>query len=444
VLTVVLDGRVIQPTTAASMAGTYTADAVGAWTTSAGGSTEPFAGDVAWLVQWSAPLTEDVAIDLTTGLTRGWAGDYTSDRVERIFDLADVPLGDLYGFQWLGVTSQLGGGQYTGTSPLDAFTEIADTEAGQYTVSRTGLPTLYGRLWRWLQSIPRVTFGEDVDAGEVPYSGDPGFVQDPAHLYNDVQVTCDGAMDATDTTTVQEAQDADSQAAYFPQTLTRTVNPSSVSQGADLAAYYVARYKDPHTRVSGVHVDLGGGLRFPLVADLSFADLVRVTKRPAVAPAKSITGFIEQVTWSGDDTGALALDLQISPRARDQFWVISPTWAQLAAPAAAGDTVVTCGPIAGDPRIPAQCTITAGQGVAVGYAVAGRAEAATIEAVQAVAAGYSTVQITLTAPLVHAHDAGEYFCDLRPDNFSQPPGPAVYPSCLDGSAAMLPDTMIGF
>lgn len=434
--------------TAASSVGssTYTQDAIGTLLADGGVNTQPFNGDLAWVAQWNTELSVSTQLDLTNGFANGWSGDSNGTRLGRIMTLANFQPGAYSGARYVGTSAHLGGVTINGRSPLDIMQECADTEVGQFTIDRNGVPTLYGQLWRWIQTQPRVTFGENVPGGEIPYLGDVTFEQDPARLFNDVQITCDGSQDLNNTNSLQEVQDATSQTAYFPQTLTRTLNPQLVQGGLNVANYLLSQYKDPHTRIQGITVDLASNPSLlAQVAGLNFADRVRVNKRPAEAPMKTLDCFIEQIEWSGTNTGALSLHMQMSPASQYQYGIIAAAWAQLQSSYAAGVSTITVGPVSGNNSVPAQSVIPGGSGyqMTLGYGTAA-AETVTVQSVQAVSPGYSTVQITFTTPTANAHNANDYLCDPNPGNVALPPA-GTYPTCFD-AASLTGGTMplIGF
>lgn len=414
---------------------TYTVDAFGTLLDGTTVNTQPFNGDMAWIAQWNSELSVSTQLDIANGFANGWSTDTNGVRLARIMSLANFQPGALAGFQFIGTYARDGGITINGRSPLDVMQECADTEVGQFTVDRNGVPTLYGQLWRWVQTQPRVTFGENVPGGEIPYTGDVVFQQDPARLYNDIQLTVDGAQDVTSTNQLQEVHDVTSQTNYFPQTLTRTVNPQTVQGGLNVANYLLSQYKDPHTRIQEITVDLASNPSLlPQVAFLAFANRVRVNKRPAEAPMKTLDCFIEQMEWSGTDTGELKLRMQMSPASQYQYGIISAAWAKLQSGYAAGVSTITVGPISGVNSVPAQSVIPGGAGyqMTLGFGTAA-AETVTIQSVQTVTTGYSTVQITFTAPTANAHAANDYLCDVLPGNAALPPA-GSYPTCYDAAA----------
>lgn len=433
----IVDGAITSATTAASMgSSTYTIDAIGATLTTNGENTSSFNGDIAYFAQWNTELDATTANELSRGFAYAWSNDDISSRINRLLALASFHPGSAATFQAFGSQGVLGSMGLTGRTALDAIQESADTENGQFAVDCFGNPTLYGHLWRWIQNTPIVTFGENLAGGEVPVKDDIKFEQDPAHLYNDIQITCDGAADATDVNRLQEVEDTTSQTSYFPQTLTRTINPQQVLTGNSMANYLLSLYKDPHTRLQGVTVDLAHSAALQKkVMGLHFADLVRVMKRPTAAPAKQLDGFIEQLEWSGDDTGEkLQLHLQVSPASQYRYGIISAAWAQLQSSYAAGISTITVGPVAGVNSIPAQQIIPGAVGyqMTLGYGTAA-AETVTVQSVQTVSSGYSTVQITLTAPTANSHTVNDYLCDPLPGTATLPPG-GTYPTCYDAAA----------
>lgn len=423
--------------------GGYTQDTVGTLLIDPSTNTQPFNGDLAWFVHWSYQLTPGQDdLDLSSGLARGWSGDQAVTRAARILDLAGYPAAGA--LTWVGTLASLGSVTTDQRSPLDILQETADTDGGQIAITANGTPTAFGHLWRWLQTVPRVIFGENEQGGEVPYAGDVQFQQDPARLFNTIQVTCDGSVDLNDTNATQTSTDLDSQDAYFPQTLTRTVNPELVQGGKDIADYLLSQFKDPHTRVPSLTIDLASSpARQLAVMNLAFAQLVQVRKRPIGAPMKQLGCFIEQMTWSGDDTGKLQLQLALSPASQYEYWMISAAWASLTTAAAAGAATVTVGPIQGNASIAAQYVLPTPYTMTLGFGTA-NVETVTVSAVQAVAAGYTSVRLTFAAATTHAHAVGDLICEPEPSNVTIPPG-GVYPSVFDGASEIGGDTpLIGF
>lgn len=413
---------------------TCTQDAIGTLLVSGGTNTQPFSGDVAWAAQWTRELDQDEQIDIAAGFATGWAHDSTALRIERVLQLANWAMPDL---DYVGTVADLGTVITNQRQALDIIQETSDSENGQLTVAGDGTPTLWGHLWRWVQGSPTVVFGEDTAAGEIPYLGDVQMTQDPARLFNDIQVTVDGALDAvTDADTLQDAKDDASQAAYFPQSVPRTVNTASITTGKSIARYLLSQLKDPHTRVPTLTVDLApdASNRLDVLAPLAVATRVRVTRRPIEAPAKSVDSFVEGIAWSGDDTGALQVAYQLSPAGQWQYWIISAAWAKLTAPAAAGTKVITTGPISGNASIAAQYVLPAGFQLVLGFGTAA-AEAVTVQSVQTVTAGYSSVQITLTAATANPHSTGDYLCSPEPGNATIPPA-SSWPTCYDAASAI--------
>lgn len=435
-LTLIVDGWWWYSTSTSSVASsTYTQDVIGTLLADGGVDTQPFAGDMAWVAQWNSALSASTMLDITNGFATGWVADTNGTRLGRIMSLANFQPGAYSGARFVGSEITLGGVTINGRSPLDVMQECADTECGQFTIDRNGVPTLYGQLWRWIQTQPRITFGENTASGELPYLGDVAFEQDPARLYNDVQITVDGSQDLNDANQLQEVQDATSQTAYFPQTLTRTINPQLVQGGTNIANYLLSQYKDPHTRIQEITVDLASNPSLlPQVAFLAFADRVRVNKRPAQAPMKTLDCFVEQLEWGGSDTGELTLQMQMSPASQYQYGIIAAAWARLQSSYAAGVSTITVGAISGNSSIAAQYIIPAGTGyqMTLGYGTA-NAETVTVQSVQTVSPGYSTVQITFTAPTVNSHNASDYLCDVLPGNAALPPA-GSYPTCYDAAA----------
>lgn len=423
-----VDGISVQGVGSADLHPTCTSDAIGAVFAINGTHSQGFNGDVAWFAHWDSVLSNAAITDISNGFANGWAGDTNIARTSRI--LGYSAFHGASGPKFIGSSAVMGGVAIQDRSPLDILQESADTECGQFAVDYNGALVMYGQLWRWMQTQPRVIFGENTAAGEIPYLDDITFEQDPAHLYNDIQVTVDGAVDLTDANSLQESQDAISQAAYFPQTLQRNANPQLVQGGLNVANYLLSQFKDPHSRLDGITVDLmGNSAVLPAVAALQFSDRVRVNRRAAGAPLKTLDCFIEQIAWSGDDTGALQLQMQMSPASQYQYAVISATWAPLAAGIASGVSTITVSSLNGLSLIPAQFVIPKNYQMTLGFGTA-TSETVTVSSVQTVSVGYTSVQLTLSSPTAHNHSAGDLLCDIEPAGITLPPV-GSYPTCLD-------------
>jgi hypothetical protein len=77
----------------------------------------------------------------------------------------------------------------------------------------------------------------------------------------------------------------------------------------------------------------------------------------------------------------------------------------------------------------------------LGYGTA-TAETVTVQSVQTVTAGYTTVQLTLTAPTTKSHTAGDVICSPIPGGITLPPG-GTYPTCFDAPGEF-GNTLIGY
>ncbi|AUG78100.1 hypothetical protein CFP65_3300 [Kitasatospora sp. MMS16-BH015] len=391
-----------------------------------------YSGDLAYAVEIPYEINNDRAFDIGVGFSLGWSGDTSTQRAQRILTMAGYPgqLASLDGVEVMGPANLAG--QNAGA----ALQVVADSEAGQVYADPSGVVTLAGRRWRYLQATPAVVFGDG--PGEVPYLGDVSVDLDPDHVYNTVQVTNQvgaGAEQPPDTF----ASNSVSAGEYFPSSLARTINVQDQGEPLYAAQYLAGQYAEPQPRVSRVTVDPSSnpGL-WPALLGLSFGTRARLNRRPNASPnAIQLDTYVEQLEWKGDDQGQLQLSLQQSAAAPYSGWLIAAALhTTLAAPATAGASTVTLAALTGSAANSAASVLPGGTVLTVGYGTAG-AETVTVApgGVATTTPGYTSVAVTLTAPLARSHVAGEAVCQPLPAGVTLP-GTAAYPASLDPAATL--------
>ncbi|WP_344462740.1 hypothetical protein [Kitasatospora kazusensis] len=391
-----------------------------------------YSGDLAYAVEIPYEIGNDIAYDVGVGFSLGWAGDTSTRRAQRILTMAGYPgqLASLNGVEVMGPANL--SNQNAGA----ALQVVADSEAGQVYADPSGVVTVAGRRWRYLQASPAVVFGDG--PGEVPYQGDVSIDLDPDHVYNTVQVTNQGAPGAEQPPDTF-ASNSVSAGEYFPSSLARTINVSDPTEPLYAANYLAGQYAEPQPRVSRVTVGPSTTpALWPTLLGLAFGTRARLNRRPNASPnAITLDTYVEQLEWRGDDQGQLQLSLQQSAAAPYSGWLIAAALhTTLAAPAAAGASTLTLSALTGSAANPAAAVLPGGTVLTVGYGTAA-AETVTVApgGVATTTPGYTSVAVTLTAPLAGSHVAGEVVCQPLPPGVTLP-NPAAYPASLDAAATL--------
>jgi hypothetical protein len=186
-----------------------------------------------------------------------------------------------------GDTGMQGCAYIAGKSVPDALSDVTDTEGGLSSVDGAGTYRFRARSWGYNRAV-QWTLGDS--AGETPYQGDVTFDFDPTFVNNQILVTRNngGQGYATDTA---------SQKKYFVRALSRTMFGNADADAVDQANWLLARYKDPHLRVSEVTLNpAANSAVWPVALGVDVGDVVKVTRRPTYAPALSGIFVVEQVS----------------------------------------------------------------------------------------------------------------------------------------------------
>lgn len=307
-----------------------------------------------------------------------------------------------------GLTTSMGPANIGGQDALSALQGVVDTEGGSHFVATDGTVTFRSRSSRYNAMTPALTFGERTDLGEYPYE-ECRLDYDPTRLANEVTVTQQG------TGQTFTAQDATSVGAYFPRTLTRTINSSSATECQAAASYLLSRYRQPATRVTQLklHPSAMPAL-WPVLLGLELGTRVRVMRRPPGVPAIQIDAFVESIKWDQDDRGEATVSLQCSPVDSTPYGLLAAFHTTLNATISSGLTSIVLKNLPGQNNTdPAAAQIPAGGQLILGLGTANQ-ETVTISSVGTTTASWTTVTVTLTAATTKGHTANDIVCEALP------------------------------
>lgn len=368
-----------------------------------------FKGDLSYVAELATGLTSTDCTGVYTAWRSAAAGESTDARYARILRYAGYT-----GPTSLqaGLTTSMGPAATDGQDVVSALQDVVTTENGAHFVAADGTITFRSRSARYNALTPAYVFGERADLGELPYE-DVKTVWDSTHLGNQVAVT------QASTGQVFNARDAASIAAYFPRTLTRTVNASSALECQDAADYALSRYKAPLNRITALqlHPSANPAL-WPVCLGLELGTRVRVMRRPPGLTATQLDVFVENISWSFDDKNEAVLTLQCSPADITPYKIFAAFHTTLNATVASGVGSVVIDHGQDNTNLAAQ-QLWPGQQLVLGQNTA-NAETVTILAVGATSPGWSTATVTLTAPTSKAHTAGDVICEPLPAVITDP------------------------
>lgn len=394
-----------------------------------------FSGDIAFACEYPTDQIPSLS-DISKGFSAGWAGESSAARAQRILNLAGVSAS----LTSNDATTAMGGASFVGSDAMSALEVVAQSEAGTVYVDGSGVLHLNGRLWRYLQTSPSVTFGEQQQNGEIPYLGDVAVDFDPTHIYNDVSVTNQVPPNST-AQPAARAQNTSSQQSYFPRSLARDINVQDQTAQQYQASYIASQYGQPLARVAALNVDgASNPALWSKILPITFGTRAQVNRRPPTGPgAQQVTlqQFVEHITWTGDDQGNLRLSLQMTPSAPyNGWWVVASLHSTLQAQATAGTGTITLGALTGASLNPASAVLSPGTKIVVGYGTPS-AETVTVQSVAATSPGYTSVVVTLTANLASTHAAGQTVCEPLPSGYQAPTAVAnSFPGSLDSAATL--------
>lgn len=368
-----------------------------------------YKGDISYAAEFPTNLSPTAMTNIYTAWRSACAGESTAARYSRILRYSGYSGPSSI---QTGLTTSMGPANIDGQDAVSALQAVVDTEGGAHYVSRDGTITFRSRSTRYNATVPTYTFGERADLGEWPYE-DCQLDFDSTHLSNSVTVTQEGTSQAF------YATDATSTTAYFPRTMTRTINSSSALECQDAANYLLSRYRQPATRVSSIKLHPSAQpAMWPVCLALELGTRVRVMRRPPNAPVAQIDCFVENIQWDMADTGEATVTLQCSPVDLTPYGVFSAWHTTLATTIASGVATITVTASA-DNTNPLAAQLASGDQIVLGQNTANQ-ETVTVSAVGATSAGWTTAVITLTANTTKSHTAGDIVCEPLPAGVTDP------------------------
>nr|WP_237694810.1 hypothetical protein [Streptomyces sp. SID5468] len=392
-------------------AGLLVSDTIGAFADPGNGylSSGNWQGDLAFAGEFPTALSTSDMNTIYTAWRTAFAGEPSGVRYQRILSYA--------GYQGLaqvqtGLTTSIGPARLAGEDALSCLQSVVDTENGEHFADRAGTITFRARSARYNSINPAYTFGERAEMGEWPYT-DCQLDYDPTHLANLVTVT------QTSTGQVCAVQDTTSQAAYFPRTLTRSIDPTSPLECLDAANYLLSRYKTPLTRVSTLVLDPSANpALWPVCLSLELGMRIRINRRPPGAAPITLDVFIERIQVDMRDDGEATWRLQCSPADPAPYALFASLHTTLATATTAPTSTITITATT-DTTNPAAAQLGAGQQLVLGLGTP-TAETVTVKAVGATSPGWTTAAIVLTGPTSKAHAAGDTVCEPLPAGVNDP------------------------
>lgn len=387
-------------------------DNIGSWVdpTVANGATYNFQGDLAFVAEYPSALSSTAMVNIYSAWRSACAGESTNARYQRILRYAG------YTGAWstqTGLTTSMGPASIDGQDALTALQGVVDTENGAHFVATDGTVVFRSRSARYNALTPMYTFGEKPELGEWPYE-DCELDFDSTHLSNEVTVTQEGTQQ------LFYASDDTSQSAYFPRTMTRTINASSGDECQDAANYLLSRYRQPATRVSSLKLHPSGNPALWLVClSLDLGTRIRVMRRPQGAPAIQIECFVENMAWELDDNNEAWLTLQCSPADLTPYGLFAAWHTTIASSVAVGASSITINAPSGAVGLLAAQQLARGQQLTLGQNTA-NAETVTVDSVAATSVGWTTAVVTLAAVTTKSHAAGDTVCEPLPAGTTDP------------------------
>lgn len=206
---------------------------------------------------------------------------------------------------------------YDGGTALAALEDVTLADDGMCLAREDGTVTVESSLTRPSSPSVVAVFGEDTDAGEIPYEG-VEFDFDPGDLYSRISVTRQGRSSPL------VLIDEQVEALIGPRTLSRTVNVADDYELGQVALTYQTRYGQARLRVKKItfHPHANPDL-WPTLLTLSVSDRVRVRRRTAAGVVMSADYFIESVRDDIDkEASTWPITFELSPAPVEQAWIL--------------------------------------------------------------------------------------------------------------------------
>lgn len=379
-------------------------DSIGAWIEpGTQNSAYNYKGDMSFCAEFPTALSTTQSNTLYNAWKNSFAGESTDTRYARILNYAGYKSRTKIS---AGMTRSMGPAQLDGQDALSALQDVVDTEGGEHFVDASGAIVFRARSYRYNTVAPAYTFGGNTAGGEFPFE-EMDLDYDPTHLGNIAEVT------QASTGQVFTAQDATSQNAFFPRTLTRTVNSSSAFECQDASSYLVSRYKNPATRVSMLKLNPAAyPALWPVCLSLELGMRIRIIRRPLGRPAITVDAFVEQITWDMDGSNQAFVTLQCSPVDLTPYGVFA-AWHTTMQACSSGATTLTIN-APQDNLNPLAAQLAPGTVLTISPTGTTSKENVTVQSVSSSGSPWTTGTITLTAGTAHSHSNGATICEALP------------------------------
>lgn len=373
-----------------------------------------FNGDIAYVVEWPYPFTNAQYTQVYRAWRDLFSGESSGTRYQRILNLANyqgpVSIDP-------GSTTAMGPCDVFGQDAMTALQDVVDTESGRHYVDGNGVLQFDQRSRHYNATTIKWVFGDANPLGsEIPYSS-IGFDDDTTYLSNEAQMThlASGA--------VFQADDVTSQSNYGIRTVTRSLNTQTVYECQDAAQYFVQRYKDPHSRMQNVQLNVSANpaLLFPVALTMEVGDRVQVNRRPPLAPIITLDGFIDQIAHTYDDKGKWVTDIQVSPLDSLAYGIFASIHTTLHTAATSGTNTISINALPDAATNVLRADLTSGQRLVLDIGLATQ-ETVTIATggVPVTTTGYTSAILTLTANMTQNHLINAVVCEPLPGGITSP------------------------
>lgn len=307
--TVYVDGVQVGTTTGTATSAFYPAGLMVGWCPY--GVAASTAGAVARVAFYPTVLSAARILSHYRAGTDGFNGELTGARITRLLGWAG----------WVDPTAIDAGSSLmqaaaglNGINARDALQQCSDTDQGIVFAAQNGQITFYGRDHYYLQTTALVIFGENADAGEIPYTPSIAFDTDPQYIANEVTVERPGGPN-------QYLEDAASKKTYSHSPLTYTTYTNNDADALGLTQSLLNRRKDAHQRLTAIAVNPSANpSAFATILTLKIGDRVTVNRR-TVAGTYSGDYFIERIQ-KDVAPDSYVVSYQLSPVAPYQAWII--------------------------------------------------------------------------------------------------------------------------
>ena len=304
-----------------------------------------------------------------------------------------------------------------GSAVLDLLKQTALDVFGRFYIDQSGLPTFRSKDHGQALVAPQYVFGSNTGAGELPYTGGPGFDFDTQHVYNDVQVSIRG--DVTQQAMSRWLNNT-SIGKYFQRVLQISSGLAYTVDAISLAQFLAGRYGDPDYRIQDIVLEPSANpALWPCVLGLNLNDVVQVNHKD-VNGTRSFLFQVEKIHHDVVGGESWKVTLSLSPF--HQYWLLGAMHTTFKAACLLGATSISLNPLPDSATNCAEASIGVGRTITLEPGT-GNAETVTITSVTSVptarTAGYTSITLGVTAT-AHAHAINAVACDPLPGGVTDP------------------------